>query len=93
MEPAGVCLERSAGEASPAQSGGGDGERDPGHQNGSSSLRDRIDCDAPDSSLEEISPEDDGAAKRRGVAPIGDDRMDIDEIEGRFFETGLAKKP
>ena len=91
VEPERVCLEGSTGEASTAQRGGGGGEREPGQENGSSSLRDRIDCDAPDSSLEEVSAEDE-AAKRQGSAPVGDDHMEIDAIEGQFFETGPAKK-
>lgn len=86
----GVCSVGSAGEASAAQRGGGV-EREPDKENGSSILRDHIDCDALDSSLEEI-PVEDEAAKRRGIASVGDDHMEIDDLEGRFFETGPAKK-
>ena len=65
-----------------------------GELNGSSSHRDHIDCDAIDSSLEEVPEMDDpsagdGSAESRGIDSKGGDHM---ELEQQFFEVQPKQK-
>lgn len=87
----GICSMGSAQEVPAERGGGGEGKAD--HHtgrmlNGSRSHRDHIDCDAIDSSLEEVSAGDESAKSRENGSKGGD----YMELEQEFFEAQPTQK-